>query len=65
MPSPPLQVLTSYLGSPHDGDGARVGVGRLVGGVFGVALTWKEMENDDDREFTRFGRGRNSKNYGI
>ena len=44
-------MLTSYLGAPHDGDGARGGVG-----VGGVALTWKEMENDDDREFTRFGR---------
>ena len=36
-----------------------------VVGVVCVALTWKEMENDDDREFTRFGRGRNSKNYGT
>ena len=48
-PSPSSVDILS--GSPHDGDGARGGVG-----VGGVALTWKEMENDDDREFTRFGR---------
>ena len=49
MPSPSNVDILS--GSPPDGDGARGGVG-----VGGVALTWKEMENDDDREFTRFGR---------